>query len=170
MSDTRPKYLPALALLSPSVETAYRAAVIKEAYRWLDTPYRQCSATVGAGVDCSMLLVRATVEAGVFEEFDPRPYPPMWHLHRSDEKYLAWLNDLGEEVDTPQPGDVIAYKFGRCFAHGGIMSEPGWIIHAWSKAGKCDRNEMFMNELMFMNDGSPRPVKYFDIFARARAK
>lgn len=146
-----------------------RADLIKRAYGWVGTPYRQCSATVGAGVDCSMLLVRATVEAGIFEEFDPRPYPATWHLHRSEERYLAWLNDLGEEVTTPKPGDVVAWRFGRCFSHGGLISEPGYVIHAWARSGKCLRTEDWTLGLAHMADGSPRPVKYFDIFARARA-
>jgi cell wall-associated NlpC family hydrolase len=148
--------------LSPDREAEQRAAVIREARTWILTPYRQLGAQRGIGVDCSMLLVRSWVDAGIFEEFDPRPYPPTWHLHKSEERYLAWMQSLATEVPAPQPGDVALYRLGRCFSHAGIVSRPGYIIHSFAKVGMCVETEMYQGRL------GATPVRYFDLWEKHR--
>jgi uncharacterized protein YijF (DUF1287 family) len=51
---------------------------------------------------------------------------------------MGIVMDRAREVETPQPGDVVLYRIGRCFAHGGIVVEPGWptIVHAYARAGR----------------------------------
>jgi hypothetical protein len=80
-----------------------------------------------------MLLVRVFVDVGLVPPFDPRPYPPDWHLHRGEEKYLGFIFDRARKVDSPQPGDVATFQFGRCEAHGGIVTvtDPLTIVHAY---------------------------------------
>ncbi len=173
-------------------EAEQRAAVVAEARSWIGTRYHNCADVKGAGVDCGMLLVRVFVDTGLCQPFDPRPYPPDWHLHRSEEKYLGFLFDRCHEVfllplperggggapvgvavagrlrdavdaslpgrdlhlsspfqgeeeraalsnqapsaagwgaarrEAPskvQPGDVAVFRFGRCYSHGGIVTE-----------------------------------------------
>lgn len=116
----------------------------------------------GAGIDCAMLLVRCWVDAGIFEEFDPRPYPPHWHLHHSEERYLAWMQSLGTEVLTPQPGDIAVYKVGRCFSHSGIVSKPGYVIHSYAYINMCMETEMRSGRL------ANREIKYFDLWEKHR--
>jgi hypothetical protein len=70
-----------------------------------------------------MLIVRVFVDTGLCAPFDPRPYPPDWHLHRGEERYLGFVFDRCHEVETPRPGDVAVYRFGRCYSHGGIVTE-----------------------------------------------
>jgi hypothetical protein len=91
----------------------------------------------GAGVDCAMLLVRVYCDLGLVEPFDPRPYTQDWMLHRSEERYLGFLLERARLVETPGPGEVILFRIGRCFAHGGIVTKPDplTIVHAFMPAG-----------------------------------
>ena len=93
---------------------------------WLGTPYHHAADVKGAGVDCAMLLVRVYVDLGLVEAFDPRPYTRDWMLHRNEEKYLGFLLARARMVEAPGVGlgDVILFKVGRCFAHGGIVTGP----------------------------------------------
>ncbi len=114
-------------------EAEQRAAVVAEARRWLGTRYHNGADVRGVGVDCGMLIVRAFVDTGLCAPFDPRPYAPDWHLHRSEERYLGFVFDRCAEVETPQPGDVVVFKYGRCYSHGGIVTKasPLTLIHAF---------------------------------------
>lgn len=118
-------------------DCAQRAAVVAEARSWLNTPYHKLADIKGAGVDCAMLLVRCYVDTGVMPSFDPRPYPPDWHLHRSEERYVGWAARFGTPFDpatrAPQPGDMVVARFGRCFSHGAIMTGPTTLIHAHAR-------------------------------------
>ena len=115
-----------------------RSAVVAAARSWLGTPYHHAADVKGpkGGVDCAMLLVRVYVDLGLVEPFDPRPYTRDWMLHRSEERYLGFLLARAPEVETPGPGDVTLFKVGRCYAHGGIVTnpEPLTIVHAFASA------------------------------------
>jgi cell wall-associated NlpC family hydrolase len=110
-----------------------------------------------------MLLVRAWIEAGVFHEFDPRPYSPVWFLHRSDEKYLAWLDAIGTRTETPKPGDVITYQFGRCISHSAILVDDRMVVHAYAPHRMCITTE---REAEFLKH---RERFSFDMWARLRS-
>lgn len=117
--------------------------IAREAMRWLNTPYHHAADVRGVGVDCAMLLVRVFCDSGLVPPFDPRPYPPDWHLHRSAERFLGWIAQFAEAVDSPQVGDVALFKFGRCVSHGGIvatLSPEPIMIHADMHAGvrRCE--------------------------------
>lgn len=118
-------------------ETEERAAIVAEARRWIGTPYHNCADLRGVGVDCGMLIVRVFVDTGLCAPFDPRPYPPDWHLHRSDERYLGFVFDRCAEVEEPRPGDILVFRYGRCYSHGGIVTAatPLSIVHAFWPAG-----------------------------------
>lgn len=115
---------------------AQRAAVVAEARSWIGTPYHHAADVKGAGVDCAMILVRVFCDLGLVEPFDPRPYTRDWMLHRDDERYLGFLLARAHEVAQPNPGDVILFRFGRCFAHGGVVAirKPLTIVHAFAPA------------------------------------
>lgn len=112
-----------------------RAAVVAAARSWLGTPYHHQGRVKGAGVDCAMLLAEVYCEAGLIGRIDPRPYPPDWHMHRSEERYLGWLARYGAPVDRPLPGDAAAFRFGRCFSHGAIVEAWPRVIHALHGVG-----------------------------------
>lgn len=157
--------------LTPAKEMMLRALLVSEALSWVGTPYRQMGATKGAAVDCSMLLVRAMVDAGIVEDFDPRPYPPLWFLHREDERYIEWLAKIAEPVEVPQPGDMIAYKIGRAFAHSGIIVDAEHLVHAFVEDGRCNVSPLRHPRLMFADRVGKvrRETRCFDLFARIRA-
>ncbi len=138
-----------------------RAAVIAEAESWLGTPFHHEGRVKGAGVDCLMLLAEVYERAGLIRRVEPGHYPPDWFMHRDVERYLAGVMELAREIDgPPQPGDVALFKWGRCFAHGAIVT--GWprMIHAYAEVGSVcamdGRNGPFRN----------RPVRFFDPFER----
>jgi cell wall-associated NlpC family hydrolase len=119
-------------------EAEQRAAVVAEARSWLRTPYHPTADIKGAGVDCGMLLVRVFVDCGLVPPFDPRPYPPDWHLHHDAEKYLGWVEQHCGRVEQPGPGDIVVFRYGRTFSHGGIVTEgaPLTILPAFRDCGQ----------------------------------
>lgn len=112
-----------------------QAAVVREAREWLATPYHHQGAIRGVGVDCAYLLIRVYHACGLIPDIDPRPYPADWHLHRSEQRYLSWVEQYAEQVDDPQPGDVALYQYGRCISHGAIVINWPTIIHAYKGEG-----------------------------------
>ena len=127
-------------------ETVERTAVVSAARGWIGTPYHHAADVKGpkGGVDCAMLLVRVYVDLGMVEPFDPRPYTRDWMLHRDEEKYLGFLLARARLVERPEAGDVILFRVGRCFAHGGIASrtEPLSLIHAYSQVGRVVEDQV----------------------------
>lgn len=158
--------------LTPAIEEEQRARVVAEAKSWLGTPYRQHGASKGASIDCAMLLVRCWVDAGVFKPFDPRPYPPEWHMHKSEERYLGWMEALSCEVQTPRAGDIVLYRFGMCFSHGGVMISPTRLVHASAFEHDCTFSDLTDVQLARQRGRggrtTPRPVKFFDVWAKVR--
>jgi NlpC/P60 family putative phage cell wall peptidase len=115
-----------------------RVRVVDAARKWIGTPYHHMADIHGVGVDCAMLLVRVFCGLGLVTPFDPRPYTRDWMLHRDDERYLGFLLASAREVDAPQPGDVIVFRVGRCYAHAGIVTkaDPLTILHAFAPAAR----------------------------------
>jgi len=114
------------------------STIVAEARSWVGTPYHHAADIKGVGVDCAMLLLRVYADLGLVAPFDPRPYTTDWMLHRSDEIFMGHLFGHATEVETPEPGDVILFKFGRCYSHGGIVTcaNPLTIVHAVIDYGK----------------------------------
>lgn len=102
---------------------------------WLGTPYHHRARVKGVGVDCLMLLAEVFEEAGMVPYIDPGYYPHDWMMHRSEERYLAGLEQYCDRVEDPQPGDIALYRFGRCASHAGIVIEWPLIIHAYRGEG-----------------------------------
>lgn len=109
-----------------------RQEVIKIAHTWLGTPYHHRAKVKGAGVDCLTLLVAVYEEAGLIDPVNIPYYPLDWNLHQAKETYLDGLLKYSHEVKDPLPGDVIIWKFGKCFAHAAIVIEWPKVIHAYT--------------------------------------
>lgn len=155
-------------------EAGARAAFVNEALSWVGTPFRDCGDTKGPNgcVDCAMLLTRSAVDTGLLAPFDPRPYSPRWHLHRSEEKFIDWIvGRFGAvEVQEPRVGDVIVWHFGRCFSHGGILINSQEVVHAYYAAGMTlvsRRDEPLLASIPVFGSSTPRPVRYFDLWSAA---
>lgn len=104
--------------------------IVDEAKSWLGTPYHHLARVKGAGVDCAQILIAVFAGVGLIEEFDTGNYPPDWMMHRDEERYLGFITEYADEVETPQPGDVVLYRVGRCYSHAGIITQWPEIIHA----------------------------------------
>ncbi len=121
-----------------STEQAARSGVVAAARTWIGTPYQHAADVKGpkGGVDCAMLLVRVYCDLGLVEAFDPRPYTRDWMLHRDEERYLGFLLARSRQVERPGAGDIVLFRVGRCYAHGGIVSktDPLTIVHAFASA------------------------------------
>lgn len=117
-------------------EAQQRAAVVAAARGWIGTPYHHRARVKGAGVDCAQILIAAYSDAGVIEAFDTGDYPPDWHLHRSEERYVEIIERFASEFDWRaeglQPADVVVWRYGRTFSHGGIVSAWPRVIHAFA--------------------------------------
>jgi NlpC/P60 family putative phage cell wall peptidase len=150
--------------------------VVAEAMTWLGTPFRDQANVKGknGAVDCAMLLVSVFTTCGLVAPFDPRPYAPQWHLHRSDERFLEIVSRFGREVENPaslpaealaKAGDVIVWRVARCFSHGGIIADNNRVIHAYYKTGQVTISSLNEAELACLPDGRARPYKLFDLWA-----
>jgi len=128
-------------------EFEQRAAVITAAREWIGTPYHHAADIKGAGVDCGMLIVRTFIDTGLCTPFDPRPYESDWHLHRTEERYLGFVLDRCIEVANPKEGDIVIFRYGRCYSHGGIVTRtsPLNIIHAFRSAACVIEEELDRN-------------------------
>ena len=116
-------------------------AVLTEARSWLGTPFHHAQAVKGGGVDCAMFLASVYHLAGIVPWYDPRPYPPDWHLHQDVERFLGEIRKHAHRVKIAKPGDVALYRYGRCVAHGAIIEDGNYIIHAWIIARAVVRTE-----------------------------
>lgn len=121
------------------MDSSTRNRVLAEASTWQGTPWHHQGGIKGVGVDCAFFLVRVFHAVGLIPDIDPRPYPPDWHFHQDGERFLEWVKQFADEVETPEPGDVAMFKFGRCYAHGSIVIEWPLLIH--SQIGQCVREQ-----------------------------
>lgn len=156
-----------------SAESATRrSAFINEAMLWIGTPFVDCMDVRGprGGVDCAMLLTRASVDAGLLPPFDPRPYSPRHMQHSSEERFLGWIRDrLGAvEVDEPRVGDVLVWQFGRCFCHGAVLWNGTEVVHAYAADGMCTTTGVDAPLLTHIGVNGlgrfPRPRKAFSLW------
>lgn len=114
-----------------------RAAVVQEAHTWLGTPYHHHGRIKGAGVDCAMLLAEVFTRCKLVAPVDPGAYPIDWHLHRTEEIFIQWLQRAGaHQVLAASPGDIAIYQFGRTFSHGAIVVDDiGTVVHSYLRLG-----------------------------------
>lgn len=107
-----------------------RIAVVAEVMEWIGTPYHHAARLKGVGCDCLTLLTEVYERAGVVPRQEVPFYRPDFMQHQSEETYLSGLLEHGREVEVPMPADVVVYRWGRIFAHAGIIVDWPWIVHA----------------------------------------
>ena len=117
-----------------------RAQIVRAAKTWIGTPYHHRAATKGAGADCAFFPVAVYMECGVLPAaYRPPEYSSQWHLHRSDELYLAevekFCRELCDVAVAPQPADFLVMRFGRTFSHGAIVVDWPVVIHSYIPHG-----------------------------------
>jgi cell wall-associated NlpC family hydrolase len=149
-----------------SHESDQRAPIVREARSWIRTPYHPQGDVKSIGVDCGMLLVRVFVDIGLCEPFDPRPYADDWYLDRSEERYLGFIFDRTKEVAAPLPGDVVVFRYGRCYAHGGVVTDaiPLTIVHAFQPSGRVLEEDVAGNLMLSAPQRRPKFFSYWAVF------
>lgn len=108
-----------------------REQICDEARSWIGTRFHHHAAVKGCGVDCAHLVRAVYMACGV--SIDPIYYYPRdWHLHRSDELFMDFVMRYADRIEEREllPGDVILWKFGLCFSHGGIYVGDDRVVHA----------------------------------------
>jgi len=140
------------------IEHRARRRVVTEAYSWLRTPYHHNQRLKGGGVDCANLPAAVYAAAGVIPEVAPEDYPAQWHLHRDQERYLSRVVSLAREITTtPQPGDFVLWRVGRCYAHGAVVIDWPLVIHAVAGQGVVMGNaERDAFDKKLLKDREPR--------------
>lgn len=140
-----------------------RQAVVLEARAWLRTPYHHQARVKGVGVDCAQILIAVYGHCGLLsvealQELEQLHYSPQWHLHRSEELYLAWLDRYAKATVTPAAGDVAIWRFGRTFSHAGILVDDRLVIHALREARQVTLTRLDETPL------AGREVKFYTLF------
>jgi len=116
-----------------------RGQALREARRWIGTPYRHQASCLGAGCDC-LGLVRGVWRALYGAEPETVPaYTPDWAEIAGAETLRAaamrHLVEIGR--DAARPGDVLLFRpdLAGPAKHCAILSAPDRIIHAyWGRA------------------------------------
>lgn len=111
-------------------EQEQRQAVLDEAATWIGTSWHHSARVKGAGVDCAQFLCAVYEAAGLVPHIDLGYYPAEWHLHQDRPRFLEVLSEYAEKIDSPLPGDVAMFQYGRHAAHGSIVVHWPTIIHA----------------------------------------
>jgi cell wall-associated NlpC family hydrolase len=109
-----------------------RIAVIAEAKTWLRTPFHFSACVKGAGVACGPLLIAVYRSVGIAIDPNVGHFPPDWHMHTTEERYLDIVKSYAHPVEKPEPGDIVMFRLfkNRPCCHGGIVIEWPLIIHA----------------------------------------
>lgn len=128
-------------------ENAMRAAIVAEARTWLRTPWHHEARVKGAGVDCAQLLIGVYSAVGLVPAIEVEHYPPDWHLHRGEQRFLRWLEKFADKTDEARPGDIAMFRFARAAAHGGIVIEWPLIVHAFINTGFVELCDASRGEL-----------------------
>jgi NlpC/P60 family putative phage cell wall peptidase len=150
------------------LENEARRDVVAIARTWIGTPFHDCASVKGAGVDCAQLVKAVYIEAGLMAPFDLPHYSPQWFLHQEGEAFLSHVSQRCVEIAAQQArlGDIVLYRFGRCYAHAGIVAEPGFprIIHAYKQARCVVAGEGDQGDLAVIAEtGKPRPRIFFTL-------
>ena len=137
------------------IEAKDREAVVVEARSWKGTPYHHEGKVKGVGCDCAMLILESFAGAGLVDRPDIKRYTHDWHMHRSDEEYLEVVEQYLHRVDDSElsfeergpdfrlfPGDVMVWRIGRTFSHGGIVSDWPRIIHAYFPSQMVEEEDL----------------------------
>ena len=145
-------------------DSAERLRVVAVARSWLGTPYHSMGRVKGAGVDCLTLLAEVFFEAGIIPRIELPYYPPDWHLHRDEERYLAGLLRYARAIEEPPlPGDIALWKFGRCYSHGAIVIDWPLVIHAYVGRA-CTLEDAQASPWLSGKSAAPRPCRFFTVF------
>lgn len=112
-----------------------RQRIVGAARSWIGTRYHHRARVKGVGVDCAQLLIGVYAEAGLIDEFDTGDYPQDWACHRDDQRFVEWVERFAVQTPAALPGDVLVFKYFRCYSHGAIVVDDDLMIHSYIGRG-----------------------------------
>lgn len=142
-----------------------RMEIVRAAKEWIRTPYHHQGAVKGVGVDCAMFPIAIYKECGVLPEaYHPPEYSMQWHLHHSEELYLAEIDKFCPEIPAEpgivpplRPADYVIFQFGRTYSHGAIVVDWPLCIHSYIPHGVTLMDALRDGEVI------GRKIKYFEV-------
>lgn len=145
-------------------EQEQREAVAREARTWLLTKYHHHARIKGVGVDCAQLPIAVYSAVGLIPEMTPA-YSEQWHLHRSEELYVQHVLQHGREIarDEVRTGDLVLWRWGRTYSHGGIVLDFPMVIHAYVGVGVQIDDMTTHHDLA---DSARHPARFFTLWGR----
>lgn len=131
--------------------------ILDAARAWVGTPYHHRACVQGAGCDCLMLIVQAYTAAGLLPaDLTVPEYSQDMMFHSDDSSYLDAVLSYCDEVETPAPGGIALWQFGRTYSHGAIVASWPTVIHAYAPYGRVLEMPV-TDDLRLMR----RPVRFF---------
>jgi len=118
-------------------DTQTRAAVLRCAESWIDTPYRHQASVKGVGTDCLGLIRGIWRDLYGPEPENPPAYTPDWAERSGEETLLRAAGRWLIPIASPEPGDVMAFRMteGSPCKHIGLLATDNRLIHAyWGKS------------------------------------
>lgn len=117
-----------------------RQDILREAEAWKGTKYRGHSCVKKAGADCGQALYGIYRACGLLPEITnlPTDYSLQVSKHRGSRQYVTLVETFFREIPESAvlPGDVVVYKLGHAFAHGGIVKVwPDFVWQATAEHG-----------------------------------
>ena len=135
-----------------------RQAIVEEALTWVQTPWHHAECVKGAGVDCVGLLRGVYNAVGLthIQASEIPYYPPDIMLHKNAETVLDVIVKYAKEVEQPQMGDVVLWRFGHIFAHAGIIINWPMVVHAYKPSrmvlvGSAEQGDLQKRERKFFS-------------------
>jgi len=106
-------------------DTQTRAAVLRCAEGWLDTPYRHQASVKHVGTDCLGLIRGIWRELYGREPEIPPAYTPDWAENAGEETLLHSAERWLTPIAASQPGDVLLFRMApnASCKHIGLMAE-----------------------------------------------
>lgn len=149
---------------------AWRTHVLEVAQTWLLTRWHHRQCKKGAGVDCGRYIHAVFHEAGLVPAASFESYPADWMMHRSEERFLGWVEKYADRVEVPQPADIVVWRYGQCFSHGAIVFDWPRVLHSYRRErgvvwGDASKGEL-ATELLKDGTESPREVRFYSIAGR----
>lgn len=144
-------------------------AVVKEAQSWRGTPYHHMGdgeqvpgrQLKGIGIDCAQILVETYSAVGLIKWFSTGKYGRDWMMHSREERYLSFITPYADEVESIQPADIVVWRFGYTFSHGGIVTQWPKVIHAFASYGMVDESDVSIPSHLTVIGTKPRPMRAF---------
>lgn len=123
-------------------EREFRTAIILEASSWISTPYKNCGAIKGVGVNCAMFLYAVAKSSGVLPADAPEPrwYTSQLATNSKEERLIDYIKAYGAREISERDiasGDIVVYKTGLSHGHAAIVLSWPEIIHCIPPRG-CD--------------------------------